>query len=143
MVLPGPLVSRETRVRRRNSLLQLVEHFRTLDPEIVVNDILVFLYVCENEGLNITELARLARLTEATASRRARALASPDIPFPVAPSMGLVDIFQGEDGRQRLLYLTDKGRETREIVDRLIGAAIPVARPRGAPASAPAHIAAE
>lgn len=130
-------------MRRRNSLLQLVEHFRTLDPEIVVNDILVFLYVCENEGLNITELARLARLTEATASRRARALASADIPFPVAPSMGLVDIFQGEDGRQRLLYLTPKGHELRQVVDRLIAAAVPVAKPRGAERSPPAHIAAE
>lgn len=130
-------------MRRRNSLLQLVEHFRTLDPEIVVNDILVFMYVCENEGLNITELARLARLTEATASRRARALASPDIPFPVAPSMGLVDIFQGEDGRQRLLYLTAKGREMRDTVDRLIAAAVPVAKPRGADRMPPVHIAAE
>jgi len=130
-------------VRRRNSLLQLVEHFRTLDPEIVVNDILVFLYVCENEGLNITELARLARLTEATASRRARALASPDIPFPVAPSMGLVEIFQGEDGRQRLLYLTAKGHELRQTVDRLIAAAVPVAKPRRPDRLPPAHIAAE
>ena len=130
-------------MRRRNSLLQLVEHFRTLDPEIVVNDILVFMYVCENEGLNITELARLARLTEATASRRARALASPDIPYPVAPSMGLVEIFQGEDGRQRLLYLTEKGRELRATVDRLIAAAIPVAKPRGADRMHPAHLAAE
>ena len=32
-------------VRRRNSFLQLLEHFRTIDAEIVVNDLLVFLYV--------------------------------------------------------------------------------------------------
>ncbi len=115
--------------RRRNSFLQLLEHFRTIDAEIVVNDLLVFLYVCENEGLNIKELATLARLTEATASRRARALAGPDIAFPVAPSMGLVEIFQGEDARERLVYLTDKGRETRALVARLIAAATPLAAP--------------
>lgn len=115
--------------RRRNSLLQLLEYFRTLDAEIVVNDILVFLYVCENEGLNVKELATLARLTEATASRRARALAAPDIAFPVAPSMGLLEIFQGDDGRTRLLYLTDKGREVRQVVSDLIASATPLATP--------------
>ncbi len=118
-----------TMPRRRNSLLQALEYFRTIDAEIVVNDILVFLYICENEGLNISELARLARLTEATASRRARALAGPDIPFPVAPSMGLVEMFQGSDGRQRLIYLTDRGREARDRVETLIAAAIPLAPP--------------
>lgn len=115
--------------RRRNSLLQALEYFRTLDAEIVVNDILVFLYVCENEGLNISELARLARLTEATASRRARALAGPDIAFPVAPSMGLVEMFQGADGRQRLIHLTDKGREAKAVIQSLIAAAWPLAQP--------------
>lgn len=124
--------------RRRNSLLQLLEYFRTLDAEIVVNDILVFLYVCENEGLNIKELAALARLTEATASRRARALAPPDIAFPVAPSMGLLEIFQGEDGRTRLLYLTEKGREARRVVSELIASATPLAPPPLRAASAPA-----
>jgi len=119
-------------MRRRNGFLQLLEHFRTIDPEVVVNDMLVFLYVCENEGLNISELAQIARLTEATASRRARALASPDIAYPVAPSMGLVDIYQGADGRQRLLYLTDKGRELKAAVARMIAAADPIAEPPGA-----------
>ena len=115
--------------RRRNSLLQLLELFRTVDAEVVVNDILVFLYVCENEGLNVSELAQIARLTEATASRRARALASPDIPFPVAPSMSLVEIFQGADGRQRLLCLTERGRELKAQIAQIIAAADPIAEP--------------
>ena len=119
--------------RRRNSFLQLLEYFRTLDSEIVVNDILVFLYVCENEGLNVRELADLARLTEATASRRARALAGPDIAFAVAPSMGLIEIYQGEDARERLLYLSDKGREVAKVVNRLIGEASPLAEPPPVP----------
>lgn len=120
--------------RRRNSFLQLLEYFRSVDSEIVVNDILVFLYVCENEGLNVRELADLARLTEATASRRARALAGPDIAFAVAPSMGLVDIYQGEDARERLLYLSEKGREVAAVVGKLIAEASPLAEPPKAPA---------
>jgi DNA-binding MarR family transcriptional regulator len=116
-------------VRRRNSFLQLLEFFRTVDSEIVVNDLLVFLYVCENEGLNVRELAALARLTEATASRRVRALAGPEIAFPVEPSMGLLEIYQGEDARERLLYLSDKGRQVAATVSRLIAEAAPLAEP--------------
>jgi len=115
--------------RRRNSFLQGLEYFRTIDPEVVVNDLLVFLYICENEGLNVSELAVLARLTEATASRRARALAGADIASPVAPSMGLVEIYQGEDGRARLLHLSDKGRKAAAVINRLIAEASPLAAP--------------
>jgi len=112
--------------RRRNSLLQALEQFRTLDPGLVITDLVVFLYICENEGLNVKELAAVARLTEATASRRARALGEPDAPGAMAPSVGLVEAYQGDDGRARLIFLTDKGRKMRDQLQRIIAAADPI-----------------
>jgi DNA-binding MarR family transcriptional regulator len=112
--------------RRRNSLLQALECFRAMDPGLVITDLLVFLYVCENEGLNVKELAQVSRLTEATASRRARALGEPEAPGAMAPAVGLLEAFQGDDGRARLIYLTEKGRRVRDQLQHLIGAADPI-----------------
>jgi len=112
--------------RRRNSLLQALETFRAMDPGLVITDLVVFLYVCENEGLNVKELAQVSRLTEATASRRARALGEPDAPGAMAPSIGLVEAFQGDDGRARLIFLTEKGRQVRDQLQSVIGAADPI-----------------
>jgi len=116
--------------RRRNSFLQLLEHFRELHPGLVVADLVAFLYICENEGLNITELAQLGRFTGATASRRARALAGPDTPSPRPPSLGLVEIYEGgDDGRARQIFLTHKGRAARDAISEMITRAIPLAQP--------------
>jgi DNA-binding MarR family transcriptional regulator len=113
--------------RRRNTLLQALEHFRRLSPTAVVNDLIIFLYVCENEGINITELARVGRITEATASRRARALCSLDNPNAMPPALGLIDFFQGADGRTRLLYLSEKGRALKAEMEGFIASADPIA----------------
>jgi DNA-binding MarR family transcriptional regulator len=99
--------------RRRNTVLQVLEDFRNLSPEVILTDLVVFLYVCENEGINVSELAQVAKLTEATASRRSRALAPQKMPGAISPALGLVEAFAGEDARQRLLFLTPAGRELR------------------------------
>lgn len=114
--------------RRRNSLLQALERFRALDPSLVITDLLVFLYVCENEGLNVKELAQISRLTEATASRRARVLAEPEAQGAMAPALGLLEAFQGEDGRARLIFLTRKGQAVRDELEQIIAAADPITR---------------
>lgn len=44
----------------------------------------------------------------------------------MVPSVGLVEAFQGDDGRARLIYLTEKGRRLRDQLQRLIGAADPI-----------------
>lgn len=112
--------------RRRNSMLQALELFRAMDPGLVITDLVVFLYACENEGLNVKELALVARLTEATASRRARALGEPDAPGAMSPAVGLLEAFQGDDGRARLIYLTEKGRRVRDQLQQIINAADPI-----------------
>ena len=44
----------------------------------------------------------------------------------MAPSVGLLEAFQGEDGRARLIYLTEKGRRVRDQLQRIIAAADPI-----------------
>lgn len=112
--------------RRRNSMLQALELFRAMDPGLVITDLVVFLYACENEGLNVKELAHVTRLTEATASRRARALGEPDAQGAMSPAVGLLEAFQGDDGRARLIYLTEKGRRVRDQLQQIIDAADPI-----------------
>lgn len=113
-------------MRKRNTILAALECFRDISPTVVLSDLVVFLYVCENEGLNVTELAHLARMTEASASRRARAMGPPDMPYTLAPSMDLIGGFQGVDGRERLMYLTEKGVALRARLDDIIARAQPI-----------------
>ena len=113
-------------MRKRNAILSALECFRDLSPGIVLSDLVVFLSVCENEGLNVTELAQLARMTEASASRRARSMGPPDMPYTLPPSMDLIGGFQGVDGRERLMYLTEKGVALRSRLDDIIARAQPI-----------------
>jgi DNA-binding MarR family transcriptional regulator len=113
--------------RKRNSCLAAIEHMRRCCGDIRLNEAIAFLYVCENEGVNIRELAQLTRLTPSSASRTARRLASKDSPNALAPSLGLVDLrVQATDHRGRILTLTATGRRLQEELNRLIVAATPI-----------------
>ena len=64
-------------MRPRDSLLEAILALKALDARISVNEIVAFLYVCENEGLSVQELAYVAGLTQSTASRSQRSLGQP------------------------------------------------------------------
>lgn len=109
--------------RRRNACLAVLEKLRRTCGEMSVSETVAFLYVCENEGINIRELAQLAGLSASSASRTARRLASPGARFALAPSFGLVELrLQPGDGRGRILYLTALGRALRDELDQIIAA---------------------
>ena len=114
--------------RRRNTVLAALELFRELGLELRMSSALGFLYVCENEGLNIQELAYVCRFNKATASRSIRALAPPDSAGALYPALGLVELFPDPaDTRGRLVFLTAKGQELRDRLDALIAEAVPIA----------------
>jgi len=116
--------------RRRNSFLRTLELFRDVNPAFVVTDLIVFMYICENEGLTIKELAGVARLTEATASRRARLLGTEETLGVLPEGAGLIELLScPADGRARLLYLTEPGRVLRDQIADLISQARPIAAP--------------
>ncbi len=113
--------------RKRNSCLAAIEHMRSCCGDIRLSEAIAFLYVCENEGINIRELAQLTRLTTSSASRSARRLASKDSPNALPPSLGLVDLHvQSTDHRGRILMLTPTGRRLQEELNHLIVTATPI-----------------
>jgi DNA-binding MarR family transcriptional regulator len=61
-------------MRPRDSLLEAILALKARDARISVNEIVAFLYVCENEGLSVQELAFVGGLTQSTASRSLRSL---------------------------------------------------------------------
>jgi DNA-binding MarR family transcriptional regulator len=114
-------------VRPRDSLLEAILALKALDARISVNEIVAFLYVCENEGLSVQELAFIAGLTQSTASRSLRALGQPGSDWAQAPALGLVDAFLNPtDGRSHVVHLSDGGRALRGRLDDMIRRAVTI-----------------
>jgi DNA-binding MarR family transcriptional regulator len=115
-------------LRRRNTVLAALERFRGGgEAPVNLTQVLAFLYVCENEGLSVSELALLMRTTTATASRTLSALAEGD----PATCQGLVRSRVNEKHAQgRIVTLTEKGASLREAIDGLIAERIPMSTGR-------------
>lgn len=115
-------------MRPRDSLLEAMTALKALHPRISVNEIVAFLYTCENEGLSVQELAYIARLTQSTASRSLRALGPPDSDWSQPPALGLVEPFLNpNDARSHVIHLSDKGRSLRDRLDQMIRTAVTIA----------------
>lgn len=110
--------------RRRNTVLEVLEVFRSLDGTGRISTVLAFLYVCENEGLSVSELALACGFNKATASRSIRSLASKGTRGALPPALGLVSLTQ--EGRIRSLRLTPQGQALRDRIDAVIARAVPI-----------------
>ncbi len=114
-------------MRRRNTILQALERLRAVDASASMTHLIALLYICENEGLNVSELAQVCRTTRATASRTARALTTKGTPDSLSPHMGLVELRPSPVSvNGRSLYLTERGRALRLAFDEAIRAAHPI-----------------
>lgn len=114
-------------MRPRDSLLEAILALKACDARISVNEIIAFLYVCENEGLSVQELAYVGGLTQSTASRSLRSLGRPGSAWSQPPALGLVDAYLNpNDGRSHVIHLTDEGRELRGRLDQMIRRATPI-----------------
>lgn len=117
-------------MRARNAVLQAIHLFKGLDARVSVNEVIAFLYVCENEGLTVQDLADLAGLTQSTASRSLRALGPEGSEWSQAPALGLVEAFLNpSDARSHVIHLTDRGHDLRRRLDAVIRQATPIAPP--------------
>jgi DNA-binding MarR family transcriptional regulator len=116
--------------RRRDSLLEALETLRAAEPAVSLTHTLALLYICENEGLNVSELAAVCRMTIATASRTARALTAPNAPDSLRPSAGWVESRPNpSDSKGRVLFLTEAGRRLRDQLDLIIRERQPIVTP--------------
>lgn len=115
------------RIRRRDAVLGALEAFRRIHPQISLTSIRAFLYVAENPGINVSELAVACGLTDAGASRVSRGLAGQGIDRPLPPSLGLLDCAIGAaDPRERVLRLSARGQALVERIEALIAAHTPI-----------------
>ena len=91
---------------------------------------LAFLYICENQGLNVSELADLCRTTCATASRTAHALARSQKRADGGTTPPLVDIRPNpKNPKGRVIFLTPAGSRLCDELDALIADATPIRTP--------------
>lgn len=113
--------------RRRDTVLAAIETFRSLDPGITVANIVLFLYVAENEGISVTELASAGGFKKPTASRSIRSLASKGSRWALPPFLGLVEVgAQGPARNSKTIRLTPHGKALCERLDQLISNPVPV-----------------
>jgi len=130
------MLTTEAAGRRRNTLLASLVLIRRDAPGITVSEILAFLYVAENPGVRVKELAALMQTTAATASRASRALLGAEDPGVLPPARGW--LFMAANSREavsRHLYLTESGLALSSRLDTLIASARPIRidrRPSGA-----------
>jgi DNA-binding MarR family transcriptional regulator len=113
--------------RKRNACLAAIEHLRRNCGDMSLSDVLAFMYVCENSGINIRELSQLSGLTPSSASRAARRLASADAPAALPPALGLIELNpQPNDKRGRVASLSPNGLRLRHELDQIIASATPL-----------------
>lgn len=130
------------RIRRRDAVLAALEAFRRIHPSISLTSVRAFLYVAENPGIKVSELALACGLSDAGASRVARALAGRSIDHPLAPSLDLLDCaISFADPRERALRISARGQALVDRIELLIAAHTPIALSHASPsdrdASAP------
>ena len=114
----------ETSGRRRNTLLAGLVLLKRLAPDLTHSEMLAFLYVAENPGVRVKELAALMETTDATASRASRSLLADGEPGVLPPGRGwLAMAANGREAVSRHLYLSEAGVELVQRLDVLIESA--------------------
>ncbi|MDE1940387.1 MAG: hypothetical protein KGI68_15300 [Alphaproteobacteria bacterium] len=105
------------------ALLQSVSAVWQRDRDINLRSLVVFLCVCENEGIRIKELAYTCRTNEASVSRSVQALCLPSSRRCSVRHHGLLRVFQSQDDRRnRLVFLTEDGKQLRSEIDTIFDA---------------------
>ena len=96
--------------RLRNVVLASLEHVRRRHPEMNLSGLVVLLYVAENPGASVADLAAVCGLTTATVSRTTRALLAAADPESLPPRLGLVeDRPRPQAARTRAYVLSKEG----------------------------------
>jgi DNA-binding MarR family transcriptional regulator len=117
-------------MRRRNTILAALELFRAEDLPRSMSSCLLFLYVCENEGLTVSELAQVTHTSVAMTARVVKMLAGEAPETPVAPDRCIFELKDSPfDRRLKLVHLSARGRLLCDRLETLIAQATPIRPP--------------
>jgi len=101
--------------------------FRGMNSRVSLSEVIAFLYICENEGLSVQELAYVTGMSQSAASRNLRGLGRPTSPWAKPPALGLVDPFlRPSDERSHVLHLSEDVEALRDRLDGIIRRAVTI-----------------
>ncbi|HWE45527.1 MAG TPA: hypothetical protein VG407_05815 [Caulobacteraceae bacterium] len=114
-------------MRRRNTILAALELFRGEDLPRSLSSLLLLLYVCENEGLTVSELAQVTHTSVAMTARVVKMLAGEAPETPLAPDRCIFVLKDSPfDRRLKLVHLSLRGRMLCDRFEALIAEATPI-----------------
>ena len=90
-------------------LLEVLARIERTAPGLSLGQLAMLLHINQNEGVRVSDLARLCGVSDATVSRSVRAMAAAGEPGALKPAHGLIELLRGADGRARHLALTPRG----------------------------------
>ena len=103
-------------------LLEVLVRIERTAPGLSLGQLAMLLRIIQNEGVRVSDLARLCGVSDATVSRSVRAMAAAGEPGALKPAHGLIELLRGADGRARHLALTPRGlRLARQLAAALEG----------------------
>lgn len=104
-----------------NKFIQALELFRTLDREMQVQQMLIFLTVAQAGGpIPMPKIQDKLDLSQATVSRNVASLS--ELHWKKKKGHGLVRAWDDpQNGRQKLVELTVAGRRLSGIIDSIVG----------------------
>ncbi|HWE46541.1 MAG TPA: hypothetical protein VG407_10980 [Caulobacteraceae bacterium] len=113
--------------RRRDTILAALEAFREENLPRSLTGLMLFLYICENEGLTVSELAHIARVHVAMAARIVKTMAGEAHETPLSPERVIFELRTSKDDKRlKLIHLSDRGRQIRARLEALIADAVPI-----------------
>jgi DNA-binding MarR family transcriptional regulator len=107
-------------------LLALIEAMRLSSRDVSLPGVVLFLHVCERDGIAIKDLVYLSGYSESLVSRavdRLRGVNDGGKLTDLGGALVTVTRHPG-DGRRRLVYLTEAGRALKERVERALSGGI-------------------
>lgn len=103
-------------------LLALIEAMRLSSRDVSLPGVVLFLHVCERDGISIKDLVYLSGYGESLVSRAVDRLRGVDAVGKLVDLGGaLVSVARHpEDGRRRLVFLTDAGKALKARVEQAL-----------------------
>jgi DNA-binding MarR family transcriptional regulator len=110
-------------IRKRSCIVDALELFWELGPDLSLADLLVLLEVAESPATTRSKLANRLELTPCIASRALRTLLPSDFPEAIRPAVGLIEVrTSARDRRTRMAWLTPEGRDVVERMNVIVQA---------------------